>query len=93
MEKNNIITATEAIRSFSDIINKVYYQHQTFDIKKGKSIVARIVPYNYSSKIEVKDLVSFFATSPKLEEGDADIFTNEINELRFKAKAREITWD
>ena len=61
METNNTITATEAIRSFSDIINKVYYQHQTFDIKKGKSIVARIVPYNYSSKIEVKDLVSFFA--------------------------------
>ena len=56
METNNTITATKAIRSFSDIINKVYYQHQTFDIKKGKSIVARIVPYNYSSKIEVKDL-------------------------------------
>jgi len=67
METNNTITATEAIRSFSDIINKVYYQHQTFDIKKGKSIVARIVPYNYSSKIEVKDLVSFFATSPVVE--------------------------
>jgi hypothetical protein len=27
METNNIITATEVIRSFSDIINKVYYQH------------------------------------------------------------------
>jgi hypothetical protein len=93
METNNIITATEVIRSFSDIINKVYYQHQTFDIKKGKSIVARIVPYNYSSRIEVKDLASFFATSPKLEEGDADFLTNEINDLRLKAEAREIKWD
>jgi hypothetical protein len=93
METNNIITATEVIRSFSDIINKVYYQHQTFDVKKGKSIVARIVPYNYSSRIEVKDLASFFATSPKLEEGDADFLTNEINDLRLKAEAREIKWD
>ena len=93
METNNIITATEVIRSFSDIINKVYYQHQTFDVKKGKSIVARIVPYNYSSRIEVKDLASFFATSPKLEEGDADFLTNEINDLRLKAEARAIKWD
>ena len=93
METNNTITATEAIRSFSDIINKVYYQHQTFDVKKGKSIVARIIPYNYSSKIEVKDLESFFARSPKLEEGDADILINEVNELRLKAEAREIKWE
>ena len=93
METNNIITATEVIRSFSDIINKVYYQHQTFDVKKGKSIVARIVPYNYSSRIEVKDLANFFATSPKLEEGDADFLTNEINDLRLKAEAREVKWD
>jgi hypothetical protein len=54
MEINNIITATEAIRSFSDIMNKVYYQHQSFDVKKGKVIVARIIPYNHSSKIEIK---------------------------------------
>ena len=55
MEINNIITATEAIRSFSDIMNKVYYQHQSFDVKKGKVIVARIIPYNHSSKIEIKN--------------------------------------
>lgn len=93
MEINNTITATEAIRSFSDIINKVYYQHQTFDVKKGKSIVARIVPYNYSSRIEAKDLASFFAASPKLTEGDSDVLINEMNEIRLKAEVREIKWE
>lgn len=49
----------------------------------------RIVPYNHSSKIEAKDLESFFANAPKLEEGDSFIFINELSELRLKAEARE----
>ncbi|MFI4984336.1 MAG: antitoxin [Rickettsiales bacterium] len=93
MDTNNIISATEVARSFSDIINKVYYQHQSYDVKKGKSIVARIVPCNYSSKIEVKDLNSFFANSPKLEDGDGSILIDELEALRTTAKAREIKWE
>ena len=93
MEINNIITATEAIRSFSDIMNKVYYQHQSFDVKKGKVIVARIIPYNHSSKIEIKNLEKFFTNSPKLEEGDAEAFINEVSKSRLESVAREIKWE
>lgn len=36
-----IVKATEAVRSFSDIINRVYYKGESFDIQKGNNIVAK----------------------------------------------------
>jgi uncharacterized protein YkwD len=93
MKTNNIITATDAIRSFSDIINKVHYQHQSFDIKKGKSIVARIIPYHQPAKITTVDLNDFFKSAPKLSSEDGSSFVNEINELRNNAKTRNFTWE
>jgi hypothetical protein len=93
MENDNIISATEANRSFSDLINKVYYQHQTFNIKKGRAIVARIIPYQYSSKIEAKDLNTFFANSPRIEATDSEAFMSELKEIRSQAEARDIKWD
>ena len=36
-----LITATDMIRSFSDVVSRVYYKGETFDIKKGNNIVGR----------------------------------------------------
>ena len=33
-----LITVTDMIRSFSDIVGRVYYNGETFDIKKGANI-------------------------------------------------------
>lgn len=93
MKIENMITATEAIRSFADIINKVYYQNQSFDIKKGKIIVASIVPSSNSSPLEAKDLNQFFSNIPKLENNDEKDFQNEIENIRSELKVREIDWD
>jgi hypothetical protein len=93
MEKDNIISATEANRSFSDLINKVYYQHQIFNIKKGRAIVAKIIPYQYSSKLEAKDLNTFFANSPRIDDTDRDEFISELNNIRSHTKVRDVKWD
>ena len=36
------ITVTEFCRSFSEVIGQVYYKGESFKIKKGKRIVARL---------------------------------------------------
>ncbi|AFC71459.1 antitoxin of toxin-antitoxin system VapB [Rickettsia australis str. Cutlack] len=44
-----IIRATEFVRSFADIMNRVYYKGETFDVQKGNHIVARITPVHACS--------------------------------------------
>lgn len=39
-----IITATEASRSFSDLLHRVCYGGESFIIKKGQRLMARVVP-------------------------------------------------
>jgi len=38
------ISATQAVRTFSEIVNKVYYQADRYDIVRGGTVVASIVP-------------------------------------------------
>jgi antitoxin (DNA-binding transcriptional repressor) of toxin-antitoxin stability system len=44
MSEFEIITATEASRSFSDVLHRVCYKGESFVIKKGNRMMARIVP-------------------------------------------------
>lgn len=44
MHKNEIISATEASRGFSDLLHRVCYKGESFIIKKGSRLMARIVP-------------------------------------------------
>ncbi len=39
-----VITEAEACRSFFQILDQVYYQHQRFDIKRDGEIIARLAP-------------------------------------------------
>lgn len=38
------ITATEAARSFSDLLNRVRYRGEAFEVMRGREIVACLVP-------------------------------------------------
>lgn len=38
------ITATDAARKFSDLLNKVRYRGETFEVVRGGEVVARLVP-------------------------------------------------
>ena len=88
---SKIITATEATRQFSDLLNKVYYQHQSFDIKRGKEVIARIVPVA-PAVMPIKDLNAFFKNLPALDKEDQKDFENLIKELR-NIKPEKDVWD
>jgi antitoxin (DNA-binding transcriptional repressor) of toxin-antitoxin stability system len=44
MRETEILTATEASRAFSDVLHRVCYGGESFVIKKGSRLMARIVP-------------------------------------------------
>jgi antitoxin (DNA-binding transcriptional repressor) of toxin-antitoxin stability system len=73
-----LITATNMIRSFSNIVGRVYYKGETFDIKKGNYIVARLSPVKARSTISIADLNDFFKSSPHLESEDIKDFEDAL---------------
>lgn len=80
---SRLISVTEMVRSFSDIISRVYYKGEVFDIKKGDNIVARISPIKpYHNLMKVSDLNNFFSTAPKLDADDIDDFEKKLNTLK-----------
>ncbi len=76
------ITVTDAVKSFSDIVGRVYYKRETFDIKKGANIVARLSPVGIAAGLKVKDLNTFFLDSPRLAEEDIEAFEKDAGALR-----------
>lgn len=77
-----LITITDMMRSFSDIVGRVYYKGESFDIKKGANIVARLSPAKGKSKLTISDLNNFFYNSPHLDKSDIDLFSNDIKDLK-----------
>jgi antitoxin (DNA-binding transcriptional repressor) of toxin-antitoxin stability system len=55
------ITATEAARNFSDLLNRVRYRGETFDILRGGEVVARISAPVERRRVTASDLVSALA--------------------------------
>lgn len=89
-----LITVTDMIRSFSDIVGRVYYKGETFDIKKGSNIVARLSPSKEKTSVKVSELGKFLKNSPHLDQEDISNFENDIKEIReLKGSERFSKWD
>lgn len=80
-----IIRATEFVRSFSDIMNRVYYKGESFDVQKGNHIVARITPANTTIK-PTKTLKEFLEHAPILDPEDVDDYIKIVQEVRSSTK-------
>jgi prevent-host-death family protein len=51
------ISATEAARSFSEVLDAVEHGHESFRVTRGGRAVARLVPAEAASGREAKDLL------------------------------------
>ena len=58
------LSATEAARNFSDLINRVLYRGEVFVVERGGQPVCRIVPAR-PVKFTLGDLVQLLKTIPK----------------------------
>lgn len=90
---SRLITITEAARSFSDIIARVYYRGEEFDIKKGNQIVAHISPSKNPATLKISELNDFFANAPKLSQEDINEFEKDLKRIRDIAGGIKNSWD
>jgi antitoxin (DNA-binding transcriptional repressor) of toxin-antitoxin stability system len=79
MEKT--ISATEAARNFSDLLNTVHFRGEKFVIEKNGKPFARISPIERPRKIAyLGDLETLLQMLPKLAD-DIDAFSADLEEI------------
>jgi antitoxin (DNA-binding transcriptional repressor) of toxin-antitoxin stability system len=86
------ISVTKAVRQFSDILNRIFYQGISVELERGNKVIARISPVSPESPLKVKDLNEIFANLPTLGE-DAGVFAKELNDIRKQIPMENNQWD
>ena len=84
------ISATQAARTFSDLLNRVLYRGEEFVIERGGEPVGRLAPVR-PRKFTVADMVQLLRTAPKPDTG----YGKDLERIR-KAQKPEVPrsrWD
>lgn len=84
--KKQIVNATDAARSFPNLIDRVRDHGQEFEIQLGSDIVARIVPAG-PGDLPVAELGRVFSELPRLEPRDAEAFAQDVRRLRQEMRS------
>ena len=77
---SHVLTVTEAVRHFSDYVNRVAYRHETFVLRKGNKSVAELRPLPSGRRLG--DLPSILRSVPRLSDHDADAFVKDVDTAR-----------
>ncbi len=78
------ISATDAARNFSDLLDSVEHGHESFRVTRGGRAVARIVPAEAASGRSVKDMLGRRAPDPE--------WPADLADLRALLVAEERDW-
>ena len=75
------IAATQAARSFSEILNRVKFKGEKFIIERGGKPVAQIEPILTTKAVKsLKELMAFLGKLPRLGD-ELDSFAEDLNIL------------
>ena len=86
------LSVTQAVRQFSDLMNRVFYQGSTVELERGNRVIARISPVTSESPVKVKDLNTFFQELPSLGD-DSERFAEDLAEIRKQVLTERNQWD
>ena len=86
------ISVTQAVRQFSDLMNRVFYQGTIVELERGNRVIARISPVSPESPLKVKDLNRFFHGLPSLDE-DSEAFAEDLADIRKQIPMERNQWD
>lgn len=73
------ITATEAVRNFSELLNCIRYRGERYTILKGGKPAATIGPTGLAKERKLSDLKKIVRDLPRLEE-DSEAFVKDIEQ-------------
>jgi antitoxin (DNA-binding transcriptional repressor) of toxin-antitoxin stability system len=88
-----VVSATEAARTFSELINKVRYLGETIEIQRGRDIVARLVPPGPPKIISMSEMNDFFSSLPHLDSDDGDAFAADLAKIRQEPLSPGDPWE
>jgi prevent-host-death family protein len=82
------ISATEAARNLSDLLNRVKYKGERFTVVRGGEDVAEIVPTRRSASVTLKELRLALASLPAPDDG----FAADLERIRAEQPPAEPSW-
>ena len=86
------ISATQAARRFSDLLNRVVYQGQSFEVERVNRVVARLGPADTPVKgVPITELNRLFAELPFLHD-DGDAFAADLEAVRRASPPESDLW-
>lgn len=86
------ITATDAARRFSDVLNQVRYQNVEFDIVRGREVVARLVPAAAPGGVSLDRLDALVRSLPRLGPREAGLFARDIERGLAAMRPDTVEW-
>ncbi len=89
----HLVTATEAARSFSEILNRVKYQGLSFDVRKGAVVMARIIPAGPERQMKLSELAHFLEHLPGLNPEEMDAFLQDVLAGKHSLEAEHDPWE
>jgi antitoxin (DNA-binding transcriptional repressor) of toxin-antitoxin stability system len=79
-----IVTVTEAVRSFTEYINRILYRGDSFVLTRGNKPVAKLVPISQPlpKGLKGKEFLELLKSLPHLTPEEAEAFGRDIDEAR-----------
>jgi antitoxin (DNA-binding transcriptional repressor) of toxin-antitoxin stability system len=65
------VSATEAVRSFSDLLNRIRYRGEEFVVERGGEPVCRMTPATLPRRLTLRELASLLREIPRTDSGYA----------------------
>ncbi len=88
----NTISVTDAARNFSDVVNRIYYQRQSYLLTRGGTVVARLTPA--PEPLTGARLATLWEDRPRLDPHDAEVWEADLATLRAGVRPPEDAgWD
>ena len=86
------VNVTDFSRGLSDYLNHVQYRGQVLDIERGKRVVARVSPVDFSDGFPLAQLDEFLARGPALTPKERLSMANHVRAVRAKLTGRADPW-
>lgn len=84
------VTATEAVRTFSDLLNRIRYRGEEFVVERGGEPVCRMTPAGPAHRLTFRELAELLRDIPGPDPGfAADVRTA----MRRQSRLRRSPWE
>lgn len=88
----DVISVTDAVRNFSDLINRIRYQRKSYLLTRGGTIVAQLTPA--LEPLTGARLATLWENRPRLDPDDAAAWEADLAALRAEMRPpEEAAWD